>query len=226
MTTLSSPEFASRVDAVLWKPSAIATEVTSVCAEARKYKFRAVCVNGSRIELAFAQLEDSGVQVVALIGFPLGAMDADAKRYETEVAIDHGAQEIEVVMNLGLLKDGAYKQVLRELRDVVEAADERPVCAVIEATQLTREEITLACKLILDSGAVAVSTGTDFWPDNHASEADVKLVREMAGPDFILKAAGGIRDAQTALALLDAGATRIGLTDPSSLWQSLQMHDR
>jgi deoxyribose-phosphate aldolase len=98
------------------------------------------------------------------------------------------------------------------LRDVVEAADERPVCAVIEATQLTREEITMACKLVLDSGAEAVATGTDFWPDRQASEADVKLLRETAGPDFILKAAGGIGDAQTVLALLDAGATRIGTT--------------
>jgi len=222
MTTLSSAELASRIDAVLGKPAATAGEIETLCAEAREHKFRAVCVNTSRIELAYARLEDSGVKVVALVGFPLGAMDADAKRYETEVAIDHGAQEIEVVLNLGWLKDGSHKPVLRELRDVVEAADERPVCAVIEATQLTREEITLACQLILESGAKAVSSGADFWPDMYASEADVKLLRETSGPEFILKAAGGIRDAQTALALLDAGATRIGTTGSRGFWQFFQ----
>jgi len=222
MTTLSSAELASHVDAVLCKPAATTGEIETLCAEAREHKFHAVCVNGSRIELACTQLEDSGVKLVALIGFPLGAMDGDAKRYETEVAIDHGAQEIEAVLNLGWLKDGAHTRVLRELRDVVEAADERPVCAVIEATQLTREEITVACKLVLDSGAVAVATGTDCWPDAHVSGADVKLLRETAGPDFILKAAGGIRDAQTALALLDAGATRIGTTGAPGFWQFFQ----
>jgi deoxyribose-phosphate aldolase len=225
MNTLSPLEMASRLDAVLCKPTATASEVEAVCAEARGHGFRAVCVNSSRVERACARLEDSGVQVVALISFPLGAMDADAKRYETEVAIDHGAQEIEVVLNHGWLKDGAHKPVLRELRDVVEAADERPVCVAVETTQLTREEITMVCKLILDSGAKAVSTGTDFWPDARVSEADVKLLREILGPDFVVKAAGGIRDAQAALAVLDAGATRIGTIDPGSLWQSLQTHN-
>jgi deoxyribose-phosphate aldolase len=224
MNAFSSVELAFRVDAALWKPAATVAEIGAFCTEVRKHKFRAVCVNSSRVELASARLENSGVQVVALIGFPLGAMEADAKRYETEVAVDHGAQEIEVVLNLGWLKDGAQKPVLRELRDVVEAADERPVCAVIETTQLTRDEISAACHLILESGAKAVSTGADFWPDTRAAEADVKLLREVLGPDFAVKAAGGIRDAQTALALLDAGATRIGSTDPGSLWQSLHTH--
>ncbi len=209
-----------RMDAAFWKPSASAEEIAAACQEAREHKIRALCVNSSRVELACARLEDSGVQVVALVGFPLGAMDSDAKRYETEVAIDHGAQEIEAVLNLGWLKDGAHKLVLRELRDIVEAADERPVCAVIEATQLTREEITLACHLILDSGAEAVAAGTDFWPDARVSEADVKLIRETAGADFILKAAGGICDARTAPAMLGAGATRIGTINFRQFFQS------
>jgi len=216
MKSLSPVELASRVDAALWKPAATVADIETFCAEARKHKFRAACVNGSQVELAYTRLEDSGVQVVALIGFPLGAMDADAKRYETEAAVDHGAQEIEIVLNHGWLKDGALKPVLRELRDVVEAADERPLCAVIETTQLTRDEISAACHLILESGAKAVSTGTDFWPDKHTTEADVKLLREIMGPDFVVKAAGGIRDAQTALLLLDIGASRIGTSEFSA----------
>jgi len=213
MKTFSLAELASRVDAALWKPAATVGEIEAFCTEAREQKFRAVCVNGSRVELAYARLEDSGVHVVALVGFPLGTMDTDGKRYETEVAIDHGAHEIEVVLNGGWLKDGAHKQGLRELRDVVEAADERPVCAAIESTQLTRDEITVACQLILESGAKAMSTSTDFWPDTHVTEADVKLLREKLCRDFVVKAAGGICDAQTALLLLDAGATRIGTSE-------------
>ena len=225
VNVISPAELVARVDAALWNPAATVADIQAFCADAREHRFRAVCVNGSRVELAYARLEDSGVQVVALIGFPLGAMDTDAKRYEAEVAVDHGAHEIEVVLNPGWLKDSAHRQVLRELRDVVEAADERPVCAVIETTHLTREEISAACHLILESGAKAVATATEFWPDTHAAQADVKLLRESLALDFVVKAAGGIRDAQTARALLDAGATRIGTTDPGSLWQSLQAHN-
>jgi deoxyribose-phosphate aldolase len=221
MKTISPSELAARLDAAAWTPEATTAGIEALCAEAREHKFRAVGVNGSRIELAYARLEDSGVQVVGLIGFPLGAMDPDAKRYETEVAIDHGAHEIEVVLNHGWIRDGAHKPVLRELRDVVEAADERPVCAVIETTRLTREQISAACELIGESGAKAVSTGTDFWPDRHATEADVKLLRENLGLDFAVKAAGNIRDARTALALLDAGATRLGTSNTIELRRSL-----
>lgn len=225
MPPLSLVELAARMDATLWNPAAAAGEIEAFCFEARHHKLRAVCLNGSRVELACARLEDSGVQVVALISFPLGAADADVKRYETEVAVDHGAHEIEVVLNSGWFKDHASKPALRELRDVVEAADERPVCAVIEATHLTREEIILACELVLDSGAKSMAIKTDFWPDTHPTGADVKLLREIMGPDFVVKANGGIRDTQEALALMDVGATRIGTTDPASLWQSFLTHN-
>jgi deoxyribose-phosphate aldolase len=226
MKTLTPVELVSRVDVALWKPAATVADIEAFCADVREHKFRAVCVNGSQVALTYARLEESGVQVVALVGSPFGATEADVKRYEVEVAIDHGAQEIEVVPNPGWLKDGAHKLVLRELRDVVEAADERPVCAVVETTQLTRDEITAACHLIQESGAKAVSTGTDFWPEARASEADVKVLRENLGPKFVVKAAGGIHEAKTALALLDAGANRVSVTDPSCFWQSLRSQAR
>lgn len=217
MKTLAPAE----LDIALWKPAATAAEIQSLCAEARQQKLRAVCFNGSRVALAYAQLEDSGVKVVALVGFPLGAADADVKRYETEAAIDADAHEIEVVPNLGLLKDGQLKYILRELRDMVEAADERPVCVALETALLTREEILRAAELIVESGAQAISTSTDFWPDSRVSADDVKLLRDAVGLKFIVKATGGIRDAQTALALLEAGASRIGLAYPAALLKSL-----
>ena len=118
--------------------------------------FHGVCVGGSRVELACSLLEDTEVKVTGLVGFPFGAGDSDAKRYETEVAIDHGAQEIETVLNVGRLKDGDHGYVLRELRDIAEAADQRPVKVILETSLLTLEEKNLACQLVLDSGAHCV----------------------------------------------------------------------
>jgi len=216
MKAISPAELAARLDAAFWKPAATAKEFAAFCAGACEGKFRAVCVNGSRVALATAGLEDSLVQVVALVGFPLGTSDGDVKRYEAEVAVDFGAQEIEFVLNLGDLKNGNHKAVLRELCDVVEAVDERPVCVVLETRALTRAEIANACALISDSGAHAVSTGTDFWPDTRISADDVRALREALGPKFIVKAAGNLRDSQLVQALIEAGATRIGTTHPAA----------
>jgi deoxyribose-phosphate aldolase len=143
--------------------------------------------------------------------------DSDVNRYETEVAVDFGAQEIELVLNLGDLKNASHKAVLRELRDVVEAADERHVCAVLETRALTRAEIATACALISDAGVQAVSTGTDFWPDTRVTADDVKALREALDPKIAVKATGNIRDLKTALALIEAGAARIGTTTPAAI---------
>jgi len=220
MKPLSTTELAARLDAAFWKPVSTPKEFAAFCAEGRAKKLRAVTVNGSRVALAAAGLEDSDVQLVVLVGFPLGTSDSDVKRYEAEVAIDFGAQEIELVLNLDHLKNGNHKAALRELSDVVEAADERPVCAVLETRVLTRAEIATACALISDAGVQAVSTGTDFWPDTRVSADDVKALREALDAKIIVKAVGNIRDTQTVLALLEAGATRIGSANPSALLRS------
>jgi deoxyribose-phosphate aldolase len=203
-------QLAARTDCALWKPSATAAEVEAFCAVAARQKIRAVCVTGCRVELASAQLDGSGVKVVALVGFPLGAMDSDAKRFETEAAIDSGAQEIELVLNAGWLRDGPPQRVLRELRDVAEAAEERPVCVAIETHLLAPEEQILACHLVLDSGAQCVATGSGFWPEGRAKPESVKLLREAVGPKFGVKAAAGAVDAAAAAALFEAGASRLG----------------
>ncbi len=136
-------------------------------------------------------------------------MSGDAKRFETEAAIDEGAHEIDVVIDVGLLKDGEDKLVLRELHDVVEAAGECPVKVILETCLLTTDEKVRACRLVMESGARFVKTSTGF-SHGGATVADVKLFRETVGPDFGVKASGGIRDTQTALAMIEAGATRLG----------------
>ena len=131
------------------------------------------------------------------------------KRFETEAAIDDGAHEIDVVLNVARLKDGDDRYVLRELRDVVEAADERPVKVILETCLLTNEQKVRACKLVVESGAHFVKTSTGFSAGG-ATVDDVKLMRQTVGPKFGVKASGGIRDTRTALAMIAAGATRLG----------------
>lgn len=179
------------------------------CAEAREQAWFGVCVHGSRVELVHTLLEESEVKVVALVGFPHGAGDTDVKRYETEVAVDSGAHEVDVVMNVGRLKEGDRRYVLRELRDIVEAADERPVKVVLETHLLTRAEMALGLELAAEAGARFVVTSTD-WNVPDVRVEDVAFLREKAGADFGIKAAGNVRDAEVARALLKAGATRIG----------------
>lgn len=209
-------ELAGYIDQTLLKAEATARDIERLCAEARAHRFCAVCVNGSRVELARHLLETTGVKVAAVVGFPLGAMEADAKRYETEAAIDAGAQEIDVVLNIGRLKEGDDQFVLRELRDVVEAADERTVKAILETCLLTREEKIRACQLVVESGARFVKTSTGFSTGG-ATLADVRLLREVVGPHFGVKAAGGIREAAAAWALIEAGATRLGTSCGAAL---------
>jgi deoxyribose-phosphate aldolase len=202
-------DLAPFIDHTLLKPDATAKDIEQLCQEARTHHFHSVCVNSSRVAQAYALLADTQVVVASVVGFPLGGMDSDAKRYETELVIDLGAEEIDLVMNIGKLKDGDDKFVLRELRDVVEAASDRVVKVILETCLLTREEIIRACHLVVDSGAQFVKTSTGFSKSGATIE-DVRLMREAVGKDFGVKASGGIRDRATAEAMIDAGATRLG----------------
>jgi deoxyribose-phosphate aldolase len=212
---LAAADMLGRIDRSFWKPDATVSEIERLCLQAREQKVRAVCVSSSRVELVAARLEDSGIKTVGLVGFPLGGMHGDAKRFEAEAAIDFGAQELEVVINLGLLKDGSTKAVLRELRDVAETADELPVCVAIEMSLLTRDQAVLAAHLILDSGASCLASASGFWAQIRAQAEDIQLLREALGPKFELKAAGAIADPAAAQALLAAGATRLGISGSS-----------
>jgi deoxyribose-phosphate aldolase len=204
------PEMLARqIESTLLRPDATHADLERLCADARKYGFAGVCVQGSRVIEAVHLLDDSEVKVVTVVGFPLGGVDRDVKRYEAEVAIDNGASEIDAVMNIGWFKEGKDKAVFQELRDIVEAADERMVKIVIETALLTREEIGRACKLAVDSGAHFVKTSTGY-AGRGATVEDVQLIRAAIGPELGIKAAGGIRDNATALALIEAGANRLG----------------
>ena len=202
-------ELASYIDHTLLKPDATRSQLEQLCAEAAEHQFSTVCVNGSRVELAYSLLEDSDVQVCTVVGFPLGAMDADAKRYETEAAVDAGASEIDMVMNVGRFKDGEHEYIVREIRDVVEAADDRVVKVILETCLLTNDEIAQACKLVAQAQAHFVKTSTGFGSAGATLE-HVRLMRETVGQFCGVKASGGIRDAKTARAMIEAGATRIG----------------
>ena len=205
-------ELASYIDHTLLKPDATRAQLEQLCAEAAEHQFSTVCVNGSRVELAYSLLEDSDVQVCTVVGFPLGAMDADAKRYETEVAVDLGANEIDMVMNVGRFKDGEYDYIVREIRDVVEAADDRVVKVILETCLLTNDEIAQACKLVTQAQAHFVKTSTGFG-NAGATLEHVRLMRETVGQFAGVKAAGGVRNANDAQAMIEAGATRIGTSN-------------
>lgn len=213
-------DLARYIDHTLLRPEASAKDIETLCVEAREFRFFGVCVNGSRVELARHLLEDTEVKVVCVVGFPLGAMETDVKRLETEAAIDSGAHEIDVVLNLGRLKDHDDAFLLRELRDVVEAADERTVKVILETVLLTREEKIHACQLAVQAGAHFVKTSTGFAA-GHATIEDVRLLRETVGPSFGVKASGGIRDAASALAMMEAGANRLGTSNGVAIMKGL-----
>ena len=205
-------ELAPYIDHTLLKADATRAQLEKLCAEAIEHQFATVCVNGSRVELAYSLLEESDVQVCAVVGFPLGTMDADAKRYETEAAVDSGAGEIDMVMNVGRFKDGEHDYIVREIRDVVEAADDRVVKVILETCLLSDDEIVQASKLVVQAQAHFVKTSTGFGSAGATLE-HVKLMREAVGQFAGVKAAGGVRNAEDAHGMVEAGATRIGTSN-------------
>jgi len=219
---ISGPkELARFVDYLLLQPQVTKDELGHVCATARELGLGGICVHTSRLAQAYHLLEDSGVKIIAAIGFPFGAADADVKRYEVEVAVDNDAHFIEAVANIGRIKDGDHGYVSRELRDLVEAADERPVSIVVEAPLLTRAEIEAICNLAIEAGCKGITTSTGF-DGRFARAEDVRLLKDIVGEKFGVKAVGGIADGPTALAMLEAGATRIGLSGVREVLDSLE----
>jgi deoxyribose-phosphate aldolase len=199
----------SLLEHTLLRADATADDVRTLCAEAKQHGFYGVCVNSSRVELASSLLQETDLKVITTIGFPLGAIDSDVKRYEIEAALDLGAQEFDVVVNIGLLKERQRKVLLRELHDLLEAAEERPVKLILETGYLDREEIALGCELAVEAGLQFVKTSTGFGPRG-ATVEDVRLLREICGTAIRIKASGGIKSLQQATDLLAAGADRLG----------------
>jgi len=209
----------SYIDHTLLKADATEGQIRKLCAEALEQKFYAVCVNGSRVRLARQFLGNAPVKIAAVVGFPLGAMETSSKAQETSGAVGNGADEIDMVINIGQLKDGNTEAVLEDIRAVVRAAAGRPVKAIIETALLTNEQKVLACKLAVEAGATFVKTSTGFGSTG-ATVEDVKLMRATVGRNIGVKASGGIKDRQMALAMIEAGATRIGTSSGVAILQS------
>ncbi|MEW8975101.1 MAG: deoxyribose-phosphate aldolase, partial [Exiguobacterium sp.] len=185
-------------------------QIETLCKEALEYKFASVCVNPTYVALASELLKsDDDVKVCTVIGFPLGANTPEVKAFETKDAIQNGATEIDMVLNIGALKDGDLELVERDIRAVVEAANGTLVKVIFENCLLTKEEIKTSAELSVKAGANFVKTSTGFSTGG-ATVEDIRLMRETVGPDIGVKASGGVRDFEGAKAMIDAGASRIG----------------
>jgi deoxyribose-phosphate aldolase len=202
---------ASAIDHTLLKADANAGEIDALCREAAEWKFATVCVNPTWVARAAARLQGSGVGVCSVVGFPLGATTPDVKQYEARRAIFDGANEIDMVLNVGALKSGDVRLVTDDIRAVVGACLERNVVSkvILETALLTDEEKITACTLAKAAGADFVKTSTGFGPGG-ATAADVALMRRVVGSEMGVKASGGVRDLQQVKAMVAAGATRIG----------------
>ncbi len=204
-------EIAAKIDHTLLKPEASRDQITQLCHEAREHGFAAVCVNPTNVKLCAQLLKDSAVKVCTVVAFPLGATPPEAKAYEAQRAIMDGAQEVDMVMNIGALKSKDYELVEQDIATVARTCHEHgAICKVIiEAALLTDEEKVKACTLAKVAGADYVKTSTGFGPGG-ATVEDVALMRRTVGPTMGIKAAGGIRSFEDARNLIEAGATRIG----------------
>ncbi|HEU0294004.1 MAG TPA: deoxyribose-phosphate aldolase [Anaerolineales bacterium] len=204
-------KLAKMIDHTLLKPDATQQEIAQLCFEARKYEFASVCVNPTWVKLCARLLQGSIVKVCTVIGFPLGATSSETKAFETKTAIDQGATEIDMVINIGALKARDLEAVAKDIRGVVNAAHSRNIIVkvIIETALLTDEEKTLACLLSKEAGADFVKTSTGF-AGGGATVHDVALMRKVVGPEMGVKASGGVRTFEDAESMIKAGATRIG----------------
>ena len=197
------------IDHTLLKQDATVEQIDSLLSEAREYDFASVCVNPFWVSYAHSGLQDTDVKVCTVVGFPLGATTSAVKAFETKEAIQNGADEIDMVINVGALKSGNADLVESDIRAVVEASGDKLVKVIIEACLLTNDEKVLACQLAQKAGADFVKTSTGFSTGG-ATLPDVQLMRQTVGPDMGVKAAGGARSYADAVAFVEAGATRIG----------------
>lgn len=202
-------DLAKLIDHTLLRPDAKREDLQKLCEEARTYHFASVCVNASNVRFCKERLRDSGVMTVAVVGFPLGAMTANAKAFETKEAVRDGADEIDMVLNIGALKGRDYALVMNDIRAVVDAAKPRPVKVILETGSLDRDEKVIACALSKAAGAAFVKTSTGFGAGG-ATEEDIRLMREVVGSELGVKASGGVRSLEDAEKMVRAGATRIG----------------
>lgn len=209
------------IDHTLLKPDANKEQIKKIIEEAKEYDFASVCVNPTWVKFASEQLNDSDVKVCTVIGFPLGATTPEVKAFETRDAISNGADEIDMVINIGALKSGNLELLEQDIRAIVEASGEHLVKVIIETCLLTDQEKVQACQISQKAGADYVKTSTGFSTGG-ATVADVALMRKTVGPDMGVKASGGARSYEDAQAFIEAGATRIGASSGVAIMKGEQ----
>ena len=203
-------DIAKYIDHTILKPEATVEDVKKLCKEAKEYNFASVCVNGCYAKLVSTELAGSDVKTCVVVGFPLGAMTKEAKAFETTDAINNGANEIDMVINVGALKDKNYDLLKEEIEAVVNAAKGKAIVKVIiETCLLTDQEKIKVCEISKEAKADFVKTSTGF-SSGGATKEDIALMRKTVGPDLGVKASGGVRDYKTAMDMINAGASRIG----------------
>ncbi|MCO4332957.1 deoxyribose-phosphate aldolase [Staphylococcus hyicus] len=213
--------FEKYIDHTLLKPESTRAQIDNIIEEAKNYHFKSICVNPTHVAYAHEKLADSDVLVCTVIGFPLGANTPEVKAFETTNAIDNGADEIDMVINIVALKDGRYDDVQKDIEAVVKAAQGKTVKVIIETTLLTDDEKVKACELSKAAQATFVKTSTGF-AGGGATVADVKLMKETVGDALEVKASGGVRNLDDFKAMIDAGATRIGASAGVQIMQGLE----
>ncbi len=214
-------EIAKMIDHTLLKAEATKDQIEQLCAEAKEYQFASVCVNPTWVAYASELLKETGVDVCTVIGFPLGANTPETKAFETTNAIENGATEVDMVINIGALKNGDDSLVERDIQAVVNAAKGKALTKVIiETSLLTEEEKVRACKLAVSAGTDFVKTSTGFSTGG-ATVDDIALMRKTVGPTIGVKASGGVRSAEDAKNMIDAGATRIGASSGIAIVKGL-----
>ena len=217
----ASPSLAQFIEHTILKPEATLHDLKRLCDEAKLWHFKGVCVNACNIDFVAKELKDTGVILVAVVGFPLGASTAKTKAFEARGAILAGAREIDMVVNLGALKSQDYRTVIEDIQQVVEASKPFPVKVILETARLNDEEKIIASALAKGAGAAFVKTSTGFAAGG-ANVKDVALMRRIVGSDMGVKASGGIKTLDDAKAMISAGANRLGCSTSVAIMQSLE----
>ncbi|CUX43619.1 deoxyribose-phosphate aldolase [Clostridium sp. C105KSO13] len=215
-------DLAKMIDHTILKPEAAKQDVEKLCREAVEYGFHSVCVNSSFVYYCAQFLKDSNVKVCTVVGFPLGTMSTAGKVAETLSAVEDGAEEIDMVIHVGMIKSKDWDYVRQDIASVVEAAGDKAIVKVIlETCLLTDDEKEYACRLCRESGAAFVKTSTGFSADG-AREEDVALMRRTVGSGMGVKASGGIRNTETAMAMVRAGADRLGTSSGIAIVEGMK----
>jgi deoxyribose-phosphate aldolase len=221
ISLVESPEkIAKIIDHTNLKADTRVEDIKKLCIDAKNYGFASVCVNPANVELCTEFLKESDVNICTVISFPLGANTSKIKFFETKDALQHGADEIDMVMNIGALKSGLNDTVKTDIEGVVTAAEGKIVKVIIETALLTKEEKILACEIVKDAGADFVKTSTGFGHPG-ATVEDIVLIRKTVGPQMGIKASGGIRNIKTVFDMVKAGATRIGTSSGVKIMEEL-----